>query len=93
MPWEDFIEARIMAPLGMDDCRALPSRVTDSDNRATPHMEVDGELQTTFFSGGGPTAAADASRTSSSSTSEFHSPQPSQRPAHLADSHPQAVQR
>lgn len=60
MPWEDFIEARIMAPLGMDDCRALPSRVTDSDNRATPHMEVDGELQTTFFSGGGPTAAAGA---------------------------------
>lgn len=60
MPWEDFVETRIMAPLGMDDCRALPSRVTDNDNRATPHMEVDGELQTTFFSGGGPTAAAGA---------------------------------
>jgi CubicO group peptidase (beta-lactamase class C family) len=60
MPWEDFVETRIMAPLGMDDCRALPSRVTDSGNRATPHMEVDGELRTTFFSGGGPTAAAGA---------------------------------
>jgi CubicO group peptidase (beta-lactamase class C family) len=60
MPWEDFVETRIMAPLGMEDCRALPSRVTDNDNRATPHMEVDGELQTTFFSGGGPTAAAGA---------------------------------
>jgi CubicO group peptidase (beta-lactamase class C family) len=60
MPWEDFVETRIMAPLGMDDCRALPSRVTGNENRATPHMEVDGELQTTFFSGGGPTAAAGA---------------------------------
>ena len=60
MPWEDFVESRIMAPLGMDDCRALPSRVTDNSNRATPHMEVDGELETTFFSGGGPTAAAGA---------------------------------
>jgi len=58
--WEDFVETRIMAPLGMDDCRALPSRVESSNNRATPHMEVDGELQTTFFSGGGPMAAAGA---------------------------------
>jgi len=60
MPWEDFVEKRIMAPLEMSDCRALPSRVSDNDNRATPHMLVEGKLQTTFFSGGGATAAAGA---------------------------------
>jgi len=60
MPWADFVEQRIMQPLGMDDCRALPSRVTERENRATPHMLVNGKLETTFFSGGGVTAAAGA---------------------------------
>jgi CubicO group peptidase (beta-lactamase class C family) len=60
MPWEDFVETRIMTPLGMDDCRALPDRVVGNENRAVPHMVVDGQLETTFFSGGGPTAAAGA---------------------------------
>lgn len=58
MSWADFIETRIMSPLGMSDCRALPDRVSDSENRAVPHMSVDGELETTFFSGGGAAAAA-----------------------------------
>jgi CubicO group peptidase (beta-lactamase class C family) len=60
MPWADFVEQRIMQPLGMDDCRALPSRVTERENRATPHMLVNGKLETTLFSGGGVTAAAGA---------------------------------
>jgi len=58
--WEDFVETRIMQPLGMTDCRSLPDRVEGWKNRATPHMVVDGELETTFFSGGGATAAAGA---------------------------------
>jgi CubicO group peptidase (beta-lactamase class C family) len=58
--WEDFVEERIMKPLGMTACRALPERVEGNPNRATPHMLVDGELETTFFSGGGATAAAGA---------------------------------
>jgi len=58
--WEDFVEERIMRPLGMTECRALPGRVEGNPNRATPHIVVDGELTTTFFSGGGATAAAGA---------------------------------
>jgi CubicO group peptidase (beta-lactamase class C family) len=60
IPWEDFVETRIMQPLGMTECRALPERVAGNPNRATPHMVVGGELETTFFSGGGATAAAGA---------------------------------
>ena len=58
--WEDFVEERIMEPLGMAECRSLPDRVEGNANRATPHMVVDGELQTTFFSGRDATAAAGA---------------------------------
>jgi CubicO group peptidase (beta-lactamase class C family) len=58
--WEDFVEERIMEPLGMTACRALPDRVEGNPNRATPHIVVDGEPRTTFFSGGGATAAAGA---------------------------------
>lgn len=58
VPWEDFVEQRIMQPLGMTECRSLPDRVEGQPNRATPHTVVDGELETTFFSGGGVTAAA-----------------------------------
>jgi len=60
IPWEDFVETRIMQPLGMTECRALPGRVEGNPNRATPHVVVDGKLETTFFSGGGATAAAGA---------------------------------
>ena len=41
---------------------------------------------------GGPAAATDESRTSSSSTSVFHSPHPSHLPDHLVKTDPQAVQ-
>ena len=60
VPWEDFIETRIMSPLDMNDCRALPERLDGSKNRAVPHMLVDGQLETTFFSGGGAVASAGA---------------------------------
>jgi CubicO group peptidase (beta-lactamase class C family) len=56
--WEDFVEKRIMGPLGMTACRPVPDRLDGVSNRATPHMVVDGEIETTFFSGGGVTAAA-----------------------------------
>ena len=56
--WEDFVEKRIMQPLGMTECRAAPDRVQGHPNRATPHMVVDGRLETTFFSMRGATAAA-----------------------------------
>jgi CubicO group peptidase (beta-lactamase class C family) len=56
--WEDFVEARIMQPLGMTECRSVPDRVEGEPNRATPHMVVNGELESTFFSGGGATSAA-----------------------------------
>jgi hypothetical protein len=38
----------------------LPERVDGSKNRAVPHMLVDGQLETTFFSGGGAVASAGA---------------------------------
>jgi CubicO group peptidase (beta-lactamase class C family) len=60
LPWEDFVERRILEPLGMEGCRSLPARVEGSANRATPHMVVDGELVTTFFSTRDATAAAGA---------------------------------
>ena len=56
--WEDFVETRIMEPLEMTECRSVPERVRSNPNRATPHMVVDGKLETTFFSGGGATSAA-----------------------------------
>ena len=60
MSWEDFVETRIMAPLGMNDCRSVPERVVGNENRAIPHMVVDGELETTFFSDGSAMAPAGA---------------------------------
>ena len=47
-----------MGPLGMTACRSVPARLDGDWSRATPHMVVDGKLETTFFSGGGVTAAA-----------------------------------
>ena len=36
-------------PLGMDDCRAGASHVRGMENRATPHLLIDGTMQTTGF--------------------------------------------
>lgn len=43
--WEDFVAARIFAPLGMRGCASAPSRA-DAATMATPHVAVDGKLQT-----------------------------------------------
>jgi len=57
MPFDDFLEQRLLAPLGMDDCRATLERVAATADKATPHVLVDGQLETTG-SGITPVAAA-----------------------------------
>ena len=57
MPFEDFLEQRLLSPLGMSDCSATLERAAPDAARATPHVLVDGELQTTR-SGITPVAAA-----------------------------------
>ncbi|MGD2129790.1 MAG: serine hydrolase [Lysobacterales bacterium] len=46
-PFEDFVEQRLLSPLGMKDCKASLERVGPRASRATPHMLVDGELRVT----------------------------------------------
>jgi CubicO group peptidase (beta-lactamase class C family) len=57
MPFEDFLEQRLLLPLGMDDCAATLERVSGKRHTATPHVLVDGALETT---GSGITAVAAA---------------------------------
>ena len=42
--WEDFVTARILKPLHMDDCAVVDTRLTDRSNMAAPHVIVDGKL-------------------------------------------------
>jgi CubicO group peptidase (beta-lactamase class C family) len=42
--WEDFVTARILIPLNMAPCAALPQRVTDHSNQASPHADVEGKV-------------------------------------------------
>ncbi|MDX2431976.1 MAG: serine hydrolase domain-containing protein, partial [Bacteroides sp.] len=44
--WEDFVQERILNPIGMDKSSTLPASMSGLENLATPHMEVDGELET-----------------------------------------------
>jgi len=44
MPWEDFIETRIMKPLHMDHSVASFQRVKDRSNSAAAHAPVDGKV-------------------------------------------------
>jgi CubicO group peptidase (beta-lactamase class C family) len=44
--FEDFLEQRLLKPLGMEDCTASASRAPAGSRRATPHVLVDGELRT-----------------------------------------------
>jgi CubicO group peptidase (beta-lactamase class C family) len=44
--WESFVQERILDPLGMDHSSTLPPSMSALDNLATPHMEVDGKLET-----------------------------------------------
>ncbi|HEY0597883.1 serine hydrolase [Sphingopyxis sp.] len=43
--WEDFIETRIMAPLGMTRCTASLGRVRDRSDVASPHVVIDGKAK------------------------------------------------
>jgi len=47
MLFEEFLEQRLLFPLGMRDCSATLDRVTAGASKATPHLLVDGELQVT----------------------------------------------
>ena len=45
IPWEDFIEQRIMKPLGFQSSAASLKRLKDKSNMIRPHAPVDGKLQ------------------------------------------------
>lgn len=45
MPWEDFIEQRIMKPLGFQSSAASLYRLKDKSNMIRPHAPVDGQLK------------------------------------------------
>ena len=45
--FEAFLEQQLLTPLGMQDCTATLGRVGPQAIKATPHMLVDGEMQTT----------------------------------------------
>jgi CubicO group peptidase (beta-lactamase class C family) len=47
MPFEDFLEQRLLIPIGMDDCVATPSRTNDEAVQATPHVLMDSGVETT----------------------------------------------
>src|SRR5882757_1508130 len=42
--WEDFVTARILKPLHMDDCAVVDTRLADRSNMAAPHVIVDGKV-------------------------------------------------
>ena len=44
--WEDFVQERILVPLGMDNSSTLPPSMSALENLAIPHMEVKGKLET-----------------------------------------------
>ena len=44
--WEVFVQERILAPLAMDNSSTLPASMSGLENLATPHMEVNGKLET-----------------------------------------------
>ena len=46
MSWEDFIEQRIMKPLGMNASAASVSRLKDKSNIIRPHAPVNGKIET-----------------------------------------------
>ncbi|MEI9956061.1 MAG: serine hydrolase domain-containing protein [Ferruginibacter sp.] len=45
MSWEDFIEKRIMQPLGMVTSRASITRIPNRNNIVMPHAPVNGKVQ------------------------------------------------
>jgi CubicO group peptidase (beta-lactamase class C family) len=48
MSFEDFLEQRLLHPLGMRDCTATLARTASDAVKATPHVLTDGKLETTL---------------------------------------------
>jgi CubicO group peptidase (beta-lactamase class C family) len=46
--YEDFLEHRLLAPLGMHDCAASLARTKPGAPKATPHVMLDGKIETTL---------------------------------------------
>tara|TARA_Y100000385_G_scaffold5640_1_gene6238 strand:- start:10360 stop:11940 length:1581 start_codon:yes stop_codon:yes gene_type:complete len=44
MSWSEFVEERIMSPIGMNESAGTIGRLVDSNNIAKPHSLVDGEF-------------------------------------------------
>ena len=44
LPWEEFIEQRIMQPLGMTYSKASINRIKDRSNMISPHAPVNGKV-------------------------------------------------
>lgn len=42
--WEEFVETRILSPLGMQPCSSTYGRIRDRRNVASPHIVVEGKL-------------------------------------------------
>jgi len=49
MPWSEFVETQLFAPLGMVNCRATHRRVPSDANRAVPHVVGENGLQTAGY--------------------------------------------
>jgi hypothetical protein len=47
LSFEEFLEQKLLAPLGMQDCTATLGRVGEDSAKATPHVLVDGEFEIT----------------------------------------------
>jgi CubicO group peptidase (beta-lactamase class C family) len=45
MPWEDFVEQKIMKPLGMNDSAGSLKRLHNTANVVNPHVPVDGHVR------------------------------------------------
>ena len=44
MSWSEFVETRIMKPLGMNGAAGMRQRLSDKTNVALPHATIDGKL-------------------------------------------------
>jgi CubicO group peptidase (beta-lactamase class C family) len=44
MSWSEFVEKKIMKPIGMNNSAGIYSRLSDKENVAMPHSTVDGKL-------------------------------------------------
>lgn len=47
MPFEEFLEERLLHPIGMTDCTGSYERLDADAVKATPHLMMEGELETT----------------------------------------------